>query len=270
VGQPRRRSHREGRLKLPLALVALAAAGAVTAPALNASEKHAGYPWEQRVAAAERFADSRAGRISFAVVDENGDLHGAHVDRVHNSASVVKVLFMVTLLRRPDVRHDDLTDTERRQLTAMITHSDNDAASAIYERVGQAALYRVAREAGLDHFTTQPLWGLTTITAGSQARFMYRIERYLPKRHRAFAMRLLTEIVRRQRWGIPPVAPSGWKLYFKGGWSGRPSWRINQVMLLRKPPRRFSVAILTREQPSKKYGEHSIEGVAKRLLRGYR
>jgi beta-lactamase class A len=270
VGEPRRRAHREGRLRLLFGLVALTVAGAVAAPALDAAPQQAGYPWEQRVKAAERFADSRAGRISFAVVDENGDMHGSHVDRVHNSASVVKVLFMVTLLRQPDVRHDDLTKTERSELRAMITHSDNDAATAIYQRVGQAALYRVAHDIGLDHFTTQPTWGLTTITAGSQARFMYRIERYLPKRHRAFAMRLLTEIVRRQRWGIPPVAPQGWKLYFKGGWSGRPSWRINQVMLLRKPPRRFSLAILTREQPSKEYGERSIEGVAKRLLRGYR
>ena len=40
-------------------------------------------------------------------------------------------------------------------------------------------------------------------------------------------------------------------------------------MLLRRPPRRLSVAILTREQPSMAYGEQSIEGVAKRLLARY-
>ena len=40
-------------------------------------------------------------------------------------------------------------------------------------------------------------------------------------------------------------------------------------MLLRQPPRRFAVAILTRDQPSKNYGERTIEGVARRLLRGY-
>ena len=82
-------------------------------------------------------------------------------------------------------------------------------------------------------------------------------------------MHLLTRIVASQRWGIPPVAPPGWKLHFKGGWSGRPSWRVNQVMLLRRPPRRFSLVILTREQPSKIYGRESIEGVARRLLRNY-
>jgi hypothetical protein len=192
-----------------------------------------------------------------------------HPDRVHNSASVVKVMFMVALLREPGVRRDRLTDGERELLEPMIRRSDNQAATTIYERVGEDALYELADDAGLDRFTTQPTWGLTTITAGSQARFFSRLERFIPKRHRAYAMRLLSRIVPSQRWGIPPAAPAGWTLHFKGGWSGRPSWRVNQVMLLRRPPRRFALSVLTREQPSKAYGEASIEGVAKRLLRGY-
>ena len=241
---------------------------AASAPA-RAEAPEAQYPWAKRVAAAKRFADARAGRVSFAVVDESGLMRGSHLDRVHNSASVVKVLFMVTLLRQKDVRDDALTSGERHLLGPMIKRSDDAAATAVYNRVGERALYRVADDAGLDHFSTQPIWGLTTITAGSQARFMYRLQSLVPKRHRDYAMHLLTQIVSWQRWGVPPVAPGGWKLHFKGGWSGAPSWRVNQVMLLRRPPRRFSVAILTREQPSMAYGEQSIEGVAKRLLAHY-
>jgi hypothetical protein len=151
----------------------------------------------------------------------------------------------------------------------MIRRSDNQAATAIYNRVGEAALRRLAADAGLDHFTTQPTWALTTITAGSQARFFSRLQTFIPRRHRDYALRLLSRIVPSQRWGIPPVAPAGWSLHYKGGWAGRPSWRINQVMLLRRPHRHFALAILTREQPSQTYGERSIEGVARRLLRGY-
>ncbi len=40
-------------------------------------------------------------------------------------------------------------------------------------------------------------------------------------------------------------------------------------MLLRKQQQRFAIAILTRDQPSKNYGEKTIERVARRLLRGY-
>lgn len=246
-----------------MVVAALACLAVAVAP--GAAEAH--YPWIQRVAAAKRFADGRHGRISFAVVDEGGRLHGSHPDRVHNSASVVKVMFMVALLRQE--RHDALSRAERHLLGPMIKRSDDRAANQVFERVGQRALYRLARDAGLDHFTTQPVWGLTTITAGSQARFIDHVERYIPRRHRAYAMHLLSRVIPRQRWGIPPVAPAGWHLYFKGGWSGAPRWRINQVMQLRHASRRFSVAILTREQPSKRYGERSIEGVARRLLAGY-
>jgi hypothetical protein len=235
----------------------------------SAEAPRADYHWAKRVKAAEQFAETRTGRISFAVVDETGDMHASHPDRVHNSASVVKVLFMIALLREPGVRHDDMTRSEKALLEPMITRSDNDAATAIFNRVGQPALYDLAHDIGLDHFTTQPTWGLTTITAGSQARFFSHIQDFIPKRHRSYAMHLLTRIIPEQRWGIPPVAPGHWKLYFKGGWSGAPSWRVNQVMLLRRPPRSFSLAILTREQPSFTYGTESIQGVAKRLLDGY-
>jgi Beta-lactamase enzyme family len=203
------------------------------------------------------------------VVDEGGRLRGDHVNRVHHSASVVKVMFMVALLRQPDVRDDALTSAEKHLIGPMIKRSDNQTATAIYNRVGEPALFRLAKDAGMSHFTTQPTWGLSTITPKEQARFFYRLETFIPKRHRGYAMKLLTKIVASQRWGIPPAAPDGWQLHFKGGWSGRPNWRVNQVMLLRRPPQRFSVAILTREQPSEGYGHESIEGVARRLLRGY-
>ncbi len=240
--------------------------GIAAAPAGAAPSE---YPWPKRVAAAERFADHREGKVSFAVVDESGELRGDHLDRVHDSASVVKVMFMVALLRQRGVRDDALTRSEKHLIGPMIKRSDNAAATSVYNRVGESALYRLADDAGLNSFTTQPLWGLSTITAGEQARFTYALERYIPRRHRGYAMNLLARIVGPQRWGIPPVAPAGWKLHFKGGWSGAPSWRVNQVMLLRRPPRRLSLAILTREQPSKGYGERSIEGVARRLLSGY-
>lgn len=229
----------------------------------------AAYPWPERIDAAERFADRRTGVVSFAVVDESGRLRGDHINRIHHSASVVKAMFLVAYLRQPDVRDRDLTSADRQTLGPMIRRSDNQAANAVYERVGPDGLYELANDAKMRHFRTQTVWGLSEITPGDQARLFHRLERFIPERHEDYALRLLARIVPSQRWGIPPAAPEGWRLHFKGGWSGRPHWRINQVMLLRKSERRFAVAILTRDQPTKHYGEQTIEGVASRLLRGY-
>jgi Beta-lactamase enzyme family len=229
------------------------------------------YPWAKRIHAAKRYAGERAGTVSFAVVDEAGRLRGDHTGRAHNSHSVVKAMLLVAYLRQPDVRDRALRGTDRDLLGPMIRRSDNDAANAVYARVGAEGLYALARDAGMEHFRTQPAWGLSQITARDQARFFYRIDRFVPERHRRYAMRLLTEIVKRQRWGIPPVAPRGWTLHFKGGWAPVRSegWGVNQVMLLRRPRRRFSLAILTRYDPGKRYGIATVRGVAKRLLRGY-
>jgi len=248
----------------------LAALALVVAAPAGAAQDH--HPWAKRIKAAERYADGRQGVVSFAVVGEDGKLRGEYVDRAHNSHSVVKAMLLVAYLRLPDVRDRELTGADRDLLGPMIRRSHNGRATTVYNRVGAAGLYSLARDAGMDHFSTQPVWGLSQITARDQARFFFRFERFVPGRHRDFAMRLLTRIVDRQRWGIPPVAPDGWTLHFKGGWapvSSEPGWGVNQVMLLRNAPRRFALAILTRYEPSKAYGIRTLRGVARRLLRGY-
>jgi hypothetical protein len=227
----------------------------------------------KRVEEAERWADDRAGEISFAVLDECGRLLGDHPYRLHYSASVVKVMLMVAYLRRSDVRHDDLTDDERSMLGPMITMSDNDRANQVYGIVGDEGLYDLARKAKMKHFTTMPTWGGSEITAGDQVNFVGRIERYVPKRHEAYALGLMSRVVEPQRWGIPRLPLPGWKVAIKGGWSPQAAgggWRVNQVALLRRHGRRLTVAILTSDDPGFGYGRASIEGVGKRLLRAYR
>jgi hypothetical protein len=227
----------------------------------------------KRIAEARRWASDRAGEISFAVLDECGKLKGDHPYRVHYSASVVKVMLMVAYLRRPDVRHDELTDSEKAMLKPMITMSDNDRANQVYGIVGEEGLYDLAAKAKMHHFTTMPTWGGSEITAGDQASFVGRLERYVPRLHESYALGLMAHVIEPQRWGIPRLQLPGWKISLKGGWSPQASgggWRVNQVALLRRHGRRLSVAILTSDDPDFAYGQASIEGVGKRLLRAYR
>lgn len=122
-------------------------------------------------------------------------------------------------------------------------------------------------------FQTDVIWGRTQITARDQARWMFEIERHIPERHRAYAMNLLTKIIPRQRWGIPPERPHGYEIHFKGGWApgGNPGWTVNQVAQLEPNDGgdRFSLAILTRQSPSKDHGIETIRGVANRLLSNF-
>jgi hypothetical protein len=206
--------------------------------------------------------------VSIGVVDPDGRFHGYGANRRYDSASVVKVMLMVAYLRHGDNGDEPLTRSDRHLLGPMIKRSDNDAATTIRNIVGNDALVRLAKRADMTRFQPASSWPLSQITARDQAVWMYGIREQIPERHRRYAMRLLTRIVARQSWGIPPEKPKGWKIHFKGGWapSGNPGWTVNQVSQLRHEHERFAITVLTRQGPSYGYGRQTIRGVAKRLL----
>jgi beta-lactamase class A len=253
-------------------VLSLALAGAPSKAATKAKKPKGGLSWQSRVADAAAFARGRAGSVAFAVVDERRKLHGYGADAQYSSASLVKAMLLTAYLNQGEVRGRGLHPEERALLGPMIRVSDNDAASAIYERIGSGALAHLAGRAGMTHFEANPVWGGCQVTARDQARFFYRLRSLLPKRHRSYALGLLARIVPTQRWGIPQARPRGWRVHFKGGWypDDGGAWRVHQAALLREGRRRLSVAVLSSGAPTFGYGAATVEGVARRLLRGYR
>lgn len=224
--------------------------------------------WKPDVAAARAYAAARRGTVSYAVRTPNR-AWGLRSQRTVSSASVVKAMLMVAYLRRPAVASRALGPADRALLDPMIRASDNDAASRVFGVVGDPGLLAVARAARMRNFSSGgPFWGSSRITAGDQARFFLRIDARLPARHRAYGLRLLRTIASYQRWGIARARPDGWTLYFKGGWGSSSGAVDHQVALLRRGTQRVSVAILTDGSPSKAYGDETLRGVARRLLRG--
>jgi beta-lactamase family protein len=221
-------------------------------------------PWRPHVRRAIRYANGRSGAIAFAVVGPRGHMYSYRGNVVYPSASVVKAMFLVSYLRRACRRH--LTRSEKDTLSPMIRRSDNAAASRIANALGPRPLNRLARLAGMRHFSYTRPWGNTSITADDQARFFYRLGRFIPDRHEAYARYLLSHVVRSQRWGIGEIAPHGWHMYFKGGWGSGTGWVDHQVARLEKDGRRMSVALLVRSSPSHAYGNATLEGLARRLL----
>ena len=205
--------------------------------------------------------------MSFAVRTER-HLFGIDVRRTVPSASVLKAMLLVAYLREPSVRDRELRQADRDLLAPMIRWSDNVAATRVRDIVGNDGLVRLAHRVGMRAFTPAAIWGLSRVDAADQTRFFLHVDRYVPSRHRAYALKLLSSIVPSQRWGIAQVRPAGWALYFKGGWGSGSGAVDHQVALLRRGTKRVSVAILTTSSPSHAYGKRTLRGVAARLLRG--
>jgi Beta-lactamase enzyme family len=212
------------------------------------------------VRAAQRYAVARQGDVAFAELGPDGRIRGVRARAHYPSASVVKAMLLVAVLRRAG-RHP-LTAIQRRLLRPMITVSDNLSADAVYGAVGRGGLEAVARAARMRSFSVPFLFD-AQLTAADQVRFFYRIDKLVPRRHRAYARSLLSSIIPAQSWGIAPVARARrFRVFFKGGWR---TGITHQVALLERDGRRMALAVLTRS-PSMGYGEASIAGVAARVL----
>jgi Beta-lactamase enzyme family len=211
---------------------------------------------------AERYAAHRRGTVAFAVVGPDRRVRGLRVSERFPSASVVKAMLLVARLRERGSR--PLTAADRARLRPMIERSDNGAAEAMHDVVGNRRLYVLAKAAGMRRFEMTRFLFDTQITAADQARFFERIDRLVPRRHRPYARRLLSGIIAPQRWGIASVARRrGLKAFFKGGWR---TGIVHQVALLEHNGHRVALAILTRGE-SMAYGEATLAGITRRLLR---
>jgi beta-lactamase class A len=199
-------------------------------------------------------------------------VRGLDEDRQFSSASVSKSLLLAAELRRVREEDESLDEGTRSLLEAMITYSDNDAASSVYSLVGDEGMERVAEDAGMRSFEVTPgYWGGAQVTAADLALFFAGLDRNLRGRHRDYAKGLLANITSTQRWGIPEAAGPEWRVYFKGGW--RPPGTTensgsvtHQAALLRhRTGRAIGLAVLTDLSPGEtSYGV--IEGITERLL----
>ena len=223
--------------------------------------------WSPDVAAARAYAAGRPGAVTFAV-RTHGRFFGHRTTRGVPAASTLKALLLVAYLRRSAVRGRPLRRADRRLLAPMVRWSDNATATRIRDVVGDAGLHRAARAGGMRRLRTHRVWGLSRVDARDLTRFILRVDRLVPARHRAYAMRLLRTIVPSQRWGVGRVAPRGWTVYFKGGWGSGSGAVDHQVALLRRGTLRVAIAVTTTSNGSHAAGKATLRGVFARLLRG--
>jgi hypothetical protein len=265
-------SRESGGDRTPAASDVAATAGSTAKPrplrvAERAPARPSRTPTASAVEEARRYARGRDGLVSFAVVDTRGRLLGEAQERQYAAASVVKSMLLAAELQRLERERAPLDGETESLLRAMITYSDNDAADAIYSRVGDAGLFAVAGEAGMRGFTVAGHWGNAQITAADMARYFSDLDAAFAGPHREFGLGLLGSIVSEQRWGIPAAAGDRWAVRFKGGWIVHDSGQLaHQAAELRDGDRRLAIALLTDAQPSMSYATQTLRGVAERLL----
>ena len=198
--------------------------------------------------------------------------------------SAIKVMILTAYLRRGDVRDRSLSSDERYNLEQMIEWSNDSATWHIFGHVHCSGLDKLARTVGMRHFEScgpnHDHWGRSLIDSDDQSLFLRDLAKYLPSKHRSYALKLL-ETIKRGNWGIGEIHPSGWHVHFKSGWGCGTGQADNQVALLTRHGMRIGAAVLMKDiYPDERsrpggcynndgpYGQATLKGLFKRLLRG--
>jgi len=259
----------------PVPFLALSAEAASTAPISHGFCRSSSHPaLAARLTRAIRAA--RRGRLSIVAVrvDDPGKrlecwLHGA---RHFDSASVVKVTILGALLRNALDQHRYLTDTEAARASEMITMSDNDAASELWDALGRGYLQHFLHLAGMKQTVLGPggYWGLTQITAHDEMlllRLLVTRNRVLDPASRRYALGLMAQVTPSQRWGVPAGAPARLTVHVKNGWLPLPDhgWRVHSIGCFTARRGDYSIVVLTQNNPTMAYGIRTIETIARAI-----
>jgi beta-lactamase class A len=171
------------------------------------------------------------------------------------TASIVKVDILSTLLWELQNRNGHLTTQQKTLATAMITQSDNNAASALWTQIGKGKGLASANKAfGLTHTTpgSGGSWGLTRTTVADQLRLLTVVSTAGPlsETSRAYVLGLMAKVVKSQRWGVPHAAPDdSTAVYNKNGWLARSTdgykWIINTIGRIVEPGHNYVVVVLS-------------------------
>jgi beta-lactamase class A len=185
---------------------------------------------------------------------------------------VVKATILGALLRKALDQNRFLTGSEVSLARAMITRSDNNAASALWADVGRSSLQRFLNLAKMSQTILGPggFWGLTQITAHDEIlllRLLLNANAVLDSASRGYALGLMAQVIASQRWGVPAGAPTSLTVHVKNGWLPRAThgWRIHSIGAFTGHGLSYSIVVLTQDNPTMAYGITTIEAIARAI-----
>jgi len=272
-----RRLSRAVPLILPAVLVAgtapAAAAGAQAPAAARAAVRichSTTHPGIAKKLSAD-IVKSLKGRKSYAAIavyDRKKKLTCQWRQKRHfDSASIMKVTILSAFLRKHGGK---ITKSQRALAWKMITRSDNDAATALWNKTGRTSMRRFLRAAGMSATTLDPAghWGLTRVTANNELKLLGLLTRdnsVIGPKSRRYVLYLMNHVIKSQRWGTPAGTPKHVTVHVKNGWLPRSThgWRIHSLGTFNGSGHDYTMAILSHDNPSMSYGVTTVERAAR-------
>jgi beta-lactamase class A len=263
-----------------VATAAATTAAETVSPDLRVREGICTVPPAREALAARLSADiqyalrGRAGHHAVTVYDTVTKV-SCYIDsgRHFDSASIVKAIILAALLRWHQETGRPLSSAEKEAARLMITQSDNEAATDLWDEVGMGRLQHFLDLAKM-HQTQlgqYGYWGLTQVTAHDEMLLLELLalpNSVLTASSRSYQLGLMAKVMPGQRWGTPAGAPAGVTVHVKNGWlPDDTGWHINSIGAFTAKDKDYLIAVLTDDNPWEQYGIDTIERVARLVHR---
>jgi hypothetical protein len=213
--------------------------------------------------------------IGLTVSDAHLDLSCALNQKAHfDAASAIKVTIISALLLKVG-GPGHMTAKQKNLAWLMITQSDNDAATDLWDEVGITSMQAFLTRAGMTHTELNYAWGLTQLTAQDELTLLHVLtvpNKVLSPSSRSYALYLMANVISSQRWGVPAGAPASVKVSLKNGWLPQPgpgAWHVNSIgaFFPKKAGYGYQIVVLTDGNPTEQYGIDTIEDAARVINR---
>ena len=255
----------------PLALSAAPAAAAPT-PQVSCTSAQAGLATKLQRDITAALAN-RTGTVAVGLYDRTTKTTCTlRATSSFDSASVVKVTVLATLLWDAKKHNRYLTDRETTLAKAMITQSDNNATTSLWNQLGLTKIKGFLTAAGMTATVpgTGGYWGLTQINVTDEQKLLKLVTAHntvLSDNSRAYILKLMNQVISSQRWGTPAGAPSTVTVHVKNGWLQRSThgWRVHSLGTFNGGGHDYMISVLTHGNSTMSYGVTTIQNVAKAI-----
>ncbi len=232
------------------------------------------FPSASLTADIRAYLKSRPGELSLAVRDQvSGDSYSFNTSLRTVTASIVKADILTVLLLQAQKAGHGLSSGQKGLAEQMIEASDNNAASALWDDIGQGdGLAAGNRRLRLKSTVPGPggAWGITTTSAADQLRLLTALTSStspLNATGRSYVLGLMSQVERDQRWGVSAAADDSDDVALKNGWLPRAvdggTWTINSIGRIKGDGHDYLIAVISQGHPSMSTGIATVEHVTR-------
>jgi hypothetical protein len=209
--------------------------------------------------------------VTAAVYDDvTGETSVYRPGIAQETASIMKVDILATLLAEDQARSAVLTPAEVALSQDMVEQSDNDDAQDLWDAEGGAtAVTGFDTTAGLTQTTPDAAgyWGLSTTTAADQVQLLRRVaypNDVLTTASRDYELGLMSHVDSDEAWGVSSGVASNATVALKNGWLPLDSggWQVNSIGYIDGDGRDYVVAMLSDGNATEAQGIDTLQGLA--------